>query len=137
MGLKIAQKIKQSNGFTDVPTRSDTVPTLRAATKSAFPTNRHIRQPERAANDDQANGLVTSDGMPVHFYDGGSNGWRFGDCEWIAGKLRRIESKAERFRLAAEYAERFKATYDAESLEQRKDGKARFSTNSWLLKATK
>ncbi|RUO28770.1 hypothetical protein CWE12_10675 [Aliidiomarina sedimenti] len=137
MGLKIAQKIKQGNGFTDFPTHSDTIPTLPAANKSAFPTNRHIRQPERAANDDLANDLVTHDGMPVHFYDGGSNGWRFGDREWIAGKLRRIQSKAERLRLAAEYAERFKAVYDTEPLEQRKEGKARFSANSWLLKATK
>lgn len=137
MGLKIAQKIKLGSGFTDVPTRSDTIPTLSAAKESAFPTNRRIRQPERAANDDQANDLVTSDGMPANFFDGGSNGWRFGDREWIAGKLRRIQSKAERFRLAAEYAERFKAVYDAEPLENRKDGKARFSANSWLLKATK
>lgn len=137
MGLKIAQKIKQGNDFTHFPTRSDTVPTLSAAKESAFPTNRRIRQPERAANDDQANDLVTSDGMPANFFDGGSNGWRFGDREWIAGKLRRIQSKAEKFRLAAEYAERFKMAYDAEPLGHRKDGKARFSANSWLLKATK
>ncbi|MDV6328812.1 hypothetical protein Q5L94_12150 [Idiomarina sp. Sol25] len=134
MGLKIARKIKQEKGC---PTISDTVPTLSAGNESASPTNRRIRQPERAANDDLANGLVTSEGMPAYFYDGGSNCWRFGDREWIKGKLRRIQSKAERFRLAAEYAERFKATHDAESLEQRKDGKARFTANSWLLKATK
>lgn len=137
MGLKIAQKIKQGNDFAHFPTRSDTVPTLPVAKESAFPTNRRIRQPERAANDDQANDLVTSDGMPANFFDGGSNGWRFGDREWIAGKLRRIQSKAERFRLAAEYAERFKTVYDAEPLEHRKDGKARFAANNWLLKVTK
>lgn len=137
MGLKIAEKIMKEMGLWDYPTSSDTVPTLPAANESAFPTNRRIRQPDRATNDDQANSLVTSDGMPVHFYDGGSNGWRFGDREWIAGKLRRIQSKAERFRLAAEYAERFKAVYDAETIEQSKEGKSRFSANSWLLKATK
>lgn len=137
MGLKIAQKIKQENRFTDFPTSSDTIPTLPVAKESAFPTNRRIRQPERAANDDLANGLVASDGMPANFFDGGSNGWCFGDREWIAGKLRRIQSKAERFRLAAEYAERFKMAHDAQLLEHRKEGKARFSVNSWLLKATK
>ena len=125
MGLKIAQKIMQEINFSCVPTNSDTVPTLLSTNESAFPTNRHVRQPERASNDNQLHGLITIGGMPAYFYDGGVNGWQFGDQEWIAGKLRRIQSKAERLRL------------DAEPIEHRKDGKASFSTNSWLLKATK
>lgn len=135
MGLKIAQKLREAafNGF---PTSSDAVPTDTHASKSAVPTIRHIRQGERAANDD-SNGLVTSEGMPVHFFDGGYHGWRFGDRKWIAGKLRRVRSAAERIKLASEYAQRYKAAHDAEPVEHKKDGKARFSANNWLLKATK
>lgn len=135
--LKIAQKIKQQKGSSVCPTYSDTVSTLSVASKSAFPTNRRIRQLDKVAKDSQVDALVTSDGIPAHFYGGSSNGWRFGDRDWIAGKLRRIQRESDRLRLAAEYAERFKAAYDAEPLEQRKDGKARFLANSWLLKVTK
>ena len=137
MGLKIAQKIKQENSFSSFPTQSDIVPTLFTHNQSSFPTNRQIRQQKQAANDDKINDLVTSDGMPVYFYDGDNKNNRFGDREWITGKLQRVQKKVDKLKIAAEYAERFKAVYDSEPIEHRKDGKARFFTNSWLLKATK
>jgi len=133
VGLKIAQRLRENGGFSGYPTNSDTVPTDNQTSKSAVPT---IRQSEQAAND-ESNGLITSNGMPVHFFDGAYHGWRFGDREWIKGKLRRVRNQAERIKLAAEYAERFKAAHDAEPVEHKKDGKARFTANSWLLKATK
>lgn len=135
MGLKIAQKLREAafNGF---PTHFDTVPTDSQASKSVVSTTPHILQYEQAANDD-SNGLVTSAGMPVHFFDDDYHGWRFGDREWIKGKLRRVRNQTERVKLAVEYAEQYKAAHDAESLEHKKDGKARFTANSWLLKATK
>ncbi len=155
MGLKIAQKLRESTfkgsstksdacsvGIGDLkeinafPTRADTAPTESQTNKSANPTIRHIRQHEQVANDD-SNGFVTNEGMPTHFFNGGYHGWRFGDREWIAGKLRRVRCKAERIKLAAEYAQRYKTIHDAEPIEHKKDGKARFTVNSWLLKTTK
>jgi hypothetical protein len=137
MGLKIANKIKENCNFNAFPTSSDTIPTITSVKKTAFPTNRRIRHPASAANDEQTNADVSHDGMPLYFYDGGSNGCHYGDREWILRKLRRIQNKADRTRLAAEYSKRFKVIYDAEPIEHKKNGKARFSSNGWLLHVTK
>jgi hypothetical protein len=137
MGLSIAKKLRQSLNFRIVTTGSDIVPTGIPREESELPTNRQIRQTQDAANDSGANRLVTKDGMPVFFFAGGPHGRRNGDQEWIKGKLRRIRDRTKRFKLAAEYAKRYKDAHDQEPAEHCKDGKAQFATNSWLLKTTK
>lgn len=137
MGLKIAQRLRESGVLNTSPTRSDTVSTEQGLTGEGFPTNRHIRQAQGVKEYSHEAALVSNEGMPAHFFDGGYHGFRFGDRDWIAGKLRRIRDPVEREKLAAEYSERYKSAHEAEPIGHRKDGKARFIANSWLLKATK
>ena len=124
-----------SNTSQHFPTLPDTASTGKHQAERDFPTNRRFRHQKEAAND--AAKLVTSGGLPVYYFDGGSNGHHFGDRDWIEAKLRRVRDKAERLNLAAEYSRKFKAAFDAEPIEHRKDGKARFTANNWLLKVTR
>lgn len=135
MGLKIAKKLAEGCRAASFPTSSDRVSTGGSPENKEFPTNRHIRQGGGAQNDDEQ--LITGDGLPVWFFNGDSSGCHYGDREWIAAKLRRVKGEANQQALAAEYSQRFKAAFDAEPVEHRKNGKARFIANNWLLKATK
>lgn len=136
MGLKIAQKIKCETHLKSVPTTSDIVSTLPAANEPTYPTNRHARQAQQPEN----NYLTIpheNEYLPKYFYDGGGLHVSYGDREWILSKLRRIKTHQQRQRTAHQYAEIFKKAYDSELTTYRKDGKARFIANKWLLNLTK
>lgn len=137
MGLKIAQWLRESGALNTSPTPSDTVATGQGLVNKGLPTFGQPRQAQGVKEYSHEAALVSNEGMPAHFFDGGYHGFRFGDRDWIAGKLRRIRDPVERAKLAAEYSERYKAAHEAEPIGHRKDGKARFIANSWLLKATK
>lgn len=136
MGLKIAQKIKCENHFKSVPTTSDIVSTLPAANEPSYPTNRHIRHAQQA-EDNYLTIPHENEYLPKYFYDGGGFHSSYGDKEWILSKLRRIKTHQQKRITAHQYAEIFKEAYDCELITYRKEGKARFVANKWLLLVTK
>jgi len=52
------------------------------------------------------------------------------DLPWLHEQLMLADN---RLAVAAEYSRRYKQAFDTEPLEHRKDGKARFAANTWLL----
>lgn len=125
MALEIAKRLQKS---TPIDSEKDTTDKALLS----IPTNRQIRQ-VAAANDP----AYESNGLPRHFYDGGEHNEFYGDREWILAKLRRVNNHQHRQELAKQYGIIFKTAYDAEPVEYRKDGKARFIANKWLLKVTR
>ena len=136
MGLKIAQKIKCETHFKSVPTASDIVSTLPAANEPTYPTNRHARHSQQA-EDNYLTIPHENECLPTYFYDGGELHITYGDREWILSKLRRIKTHQQKQWTAHQYAEVFKEAYDSERVTYRKEGKARFVANKWLLLVTK
>ena len=136
MGLKIAQKIKCESDFSSVPTTTDIVTTLPAANEPTYPTNRRVRRAQQS-EDNWLIILHENECLPKYFYDGGDLHVSYGDREWILSKLRRIKSHQQKRITAHQYAEIFKKAYDCELITYRKEGKARFVANKWLLLVTK
>lgn len=125
MALEIAKRLLKSTPIdSEISTFSKTLPSI--------PTNRQVRQ-IAAANDS----AYDSNGLPKHFYDGGEHNEFYGDREWILAKLRRVNNHQHRQELTKQYGIIFKTAYDAEPVKYRKDGKARFIANKWLLERTK
>jgi len=136
MGLKIAQKIKCETSFKNTPTTPDITSTRQAANEPTYPTNRHVRLPVYEENNSLTK-LHESECLPRYFYDGDGLHASYGDRDWILAKLRRIKSHQQKIEVATQYSEIFKKALDNESAVHRKDGRARFIANSWLLNHTK
>jgi uncharacterized protein (DUF2252 family) len=62
--------------------------------------------------------------------------YNYSDTKWIEAKLRRLPV-SKRQSIVHEYSRRYKKAFDAEPNQIKKENRARFITNNWLLQTTK
>ena len=61
---------------------------------------------------------------------------KYSDSKWIEAKLRRLPSQI-RPPVIEEYSKRYNLAFESESSQIKKENRARFIANTWLLKITK
>jgi hypothetical protein len=62
--------------------------------------------------------------------------YKYSDSKWIEAKLRRLPANKRQWAIN-EYSRRYKKAFDEEPDEIKKENRARFITNNWLLETTK
>lgn len=61
---------------------------------------------------------------------------KYSDSKWIEAKLRRLPSQ-RRQTVIEEYSKRYKLAFESEPSQIKKENRARFVANTWLLNVTK
>lgn len=60
---------------------------------------------------------------------------KYGDSQWIKAKLNRLPTNKRQL-VIEEYSKRYNLVFESEPSDIKKEGRARFVANTWLLKKT-